>query len=75
MKYVRFVHRVEIKMAGLVGVNGVVSGLFNSVVSMLLAGVVHIFGVIESFALRFGRCKLCHFFFGLSGNAFVTISV
>ncbi|KAG9302055.1 hypothetical protein G9A89_021099 [Geosiphon pyriformis] len=58
---------------GLIGDNGVVSDLSSSIVFMLSAGVVHMFGVIESFAIRFDRHKLCHFFFGLDGDAFVTI--
>ncbi|KAG9285010.1 hypothetical protein G9A89_009820 [Geosiphon pyriformis] len=38
-------------------------------------GLFHILGVIESFAVKFGRCKLCHFFSGLSDDAFVIIDV
>ncbi|KAG9296724.1 hypothetical protein G9A89_001356 [Geosiphon pyriformis] len=72
---VRTKHKADMKKADLVGDNSVIFGLFSSVVSMLLAGVVHMFGVIKSFAIKFGRCKLCYFFSGLSGNAFVTIGV
>ncbi|KAG9284467.1 hypothetical protein G9A89_014071 [Geosiphon pyriformis] len=68
-------HRVEIEKADLAGDNSVVSDLFSCVVSMLSAGVVHMFGVIEFFAIRFERRKLCHFFSGLGGDAFVTIGV
>ncbi|KAG9289960.1 hypothetical protein G9A89_010266 [Geosiphon pyriformis] len=68
-------HRVEIEKAGLVEDNNMVSGLSNNVVSTLLAGVVYMLGVIESFAVKFGRHKLCHFFSGLSSDAFVAINV
>ncbi|KAG9296583.1 hypothetical protein G9A89_015175 [Geosiphon pyriformis] len=81
VEYIRFVvelqakHRVEMEKAELVGDNGVVSGLSSSVIFTLSASIVHMLGVIEFFAVRFGRCKLCHFFSDLSGDAFVTISV
>ncbi|KAG9287178.1 hypothetical protein G9A89_001586 [Geosiphon pyriformis] len=68
-------HRTKIEKAGLVRDNSVISGLSSSVVSMLLAGVVCMLSVIKSFAVRFGRHKLCYFFSGLSGDAFVTIGV
>ncbi|KAG9293685.1 hypothetical protein G9A89_019022 [Geosiphon pyriformis] len=68
-------HRVEMEKAGLVEDNGIVSGLSSSVVSMLLTGVVYMLGVIESFAVRFGRFKLCCFFSDLDGDAFVIIDV
>ncbi|KAG9297868.1 hypothetical protein G9A89_006809 [Geosiphon pyriformis] len=67
--------KTKIEKAGLVGDNDMISGLSSSVVSMLLAGVVCMLGVIESFAVRFGRHKLCYFFSGLSGDAFVIIDV
>ncbi|KAG9287634.1 hypothetical protein G9A89_023984 [Geosiphon pyriformis] len=68
-------HKAEMEKTGLVGDNGVVSGLSSSVVSILLTGIVHMLGVIKSFAVRFDKCKLCCFFSGLDDNAFVIISV
>ncbi|KAG9304775.1 hypothetical protein G9A89_016805 [Geosiphon pyriformis] len=52
IEYIRTKHRVEIKKTGLVGDNGVVSGLSSSIVSTLSAGVVHMLGVIKSFTIR-----------------------
>ncbi|KAG9289275.1 hypothetical protein G9A89_007520 [Geosiphon pyriformis] len=72
---VRAKYRVEMEKTGLVGDNSVVSGLSSSVVSILSAGIVHMFSVVESFAVKFGRHKLCCFFSGLDGNAFVVIDV
>ncbi|KAG9306961.1 hypothetical protein G9A89_000875 [Geosiphon pyriformis] len=68
-------HRAEMEKTDLVGDNGVISGLSSSVVFTLLAGVVCMFGVIESFAVKFDRHKLCHFFSGLGSDVFVSISV
>ncbi|KAG9307784.1 hypothetical protein G9A89_023349 [Geosiphon pyriformis] len=68
-------HKVKIEKAGLIGDNGVVSGLSSCVVSTLSAGVVCMLSVIESFVVKFGRHKLCHFFSVLGGNAFVIIDV
>ncbi|KAG9292501.1 hypothetical protein G9A89_001574 [Geosiphon pyriformis] len=75
VEYIRTKHKVKIEKTGLVEDNGVVSGLFSSVVSTLSASIVHMLGVIKSFAIRFDRCKLCHFFSGLDGDTFVTIGV
>ncbi|KAG9293614.1 hypothetical protein G9A89_005617 [Geosiphon pyriformis] len=80
VEFIRFVtiktkHRMEIEKTGLVGDNGIVSGLFSNVISTLSAGVVCMLGVIESFAVKFNRYKLCHFFSGLGSNAFVAIGV
>ncbi|KAG9286603.1 hypothetical protein G9A89_005371 [Geosiphon pyriformis] len=72
---VRTKHRAEIEKTNLVGDNGVISGLFSSIVSTLSAGIVYMLGIIESFAVKFGRHKLCCFFSDLGGDAFVTIGV
>ncbi|KAG9296452.1 hypothetical protein G9A89_015044 [Geosiphon pyriformis] len=72
---VRTKHRTEMEKADLVGDNSVISGLSRSVVFTSLAGIVCMLSVIESFAVKFGRCRLCHFFSGLGGNAFVIIDV
>ncbi|KAG9306084.1 hypothetical protein G9A89_015988 [Geosiphon pyriformis] len=71
---IRAKHRVNMEKTGLIGNNGLISGLSGSVVSRLSAGVVHMLSVIEFFAVRFGRRKLCQFFSGLDNGAFVSIS-
>ncbi|KAG9305794.1 hypothetical protein G9A89_001083 [Geosiphon pyriformis] len=72
---VRTKHRVDMEKTGLIGDNGLVSGLFGCVISRLSTGIVYMLGVIESFAVRFSRHKLCHFFSGLNGNVYVSIGV
>ncbi|KAG9295357.1 hypothetical protein G9A89_013386 [Geosiphon pyriformis] len=59
---IRTRHRIEMEKAGLVEDNDVVYGLSSNIVSTLLAGVVRMLSVIESFAVKFDRYKLCHFF-------------
>ncbi|KAG9293944.1 hypothetical protein G9A89_019282 [Geosiphon pyriformis] len=73
VKYIRAKHRVNMEKTGLVRDNGLVSDLSGGIVSKLLAEVIHMLGVIESFVIGFGRHKLCHFFSGLGGDAFVNI--
>ncbi|KAG9300424.1 hypothetical protein G9A89_010049 [Geosiphon pyriformis] len=46
-------HRVKMEKTNLVGDNSVVSGLSSNIVSMLLAGIVCMLDVIESFAVKF----------------------
>ncbi|KAG9287656.1 hypothetical protein G9A89_024006 [Geosiphon pyriformis] len=72
---VRAKHRVNMEKTGLIGDNNMISDLFHCMVSMLSIGVVYMFGVMESFAVRFSRCKLCYFFSSLDGDVFVSIDV
>ncbi|KAG9294402.1 hypothetical protein G9A89_001907 [Geosiphon pyriformis] len=66
---------VDMKKVGLVENDSVISDLSYCLVSMLSVEVVYMLRVVEFFAVRFGRCKLCHFFSGLGGNIFVSIDV
>ncbi|KAG9288191.1 hypothetical protein G9A89_020497 [Geosiphon pyriformis] len=77
VEYIKFVakHKIDIEKAGLVRNTSVVSDLFHCVIFMLSVGIVCMLGIIKSFAVRFNRCKLCHFFSSLSSDAFVSIDV
>ncbi|KAG9288973.1 hypothetical protein G9A89_015522 [Geosiphon pyriformis] len=71
---IRFKHRMDIEKTGLVKDGGMVSGLLHCLVSMLLDEIVCMLGVLESFAVNFGKHRMCYFFSGLGDNAFVSIN-
>ncbi|KAG9304070.1 hypothetical protein G9A89_005980 [Geosiphon pyriformis] len=68
-------YRVKIEAAGLVGDNTLISGLFHCINSLLSSKVVRILGVINFFAISFGRHRSCLFFSGLDGSLCVLLGI
>ncbi|KAG9299839.1 hypothetical protein G9A89_003383 [Geosiphon pyriformis] len=73
--FVKSKHKADMEKTGLADNDDIISDLSYCIVSLLLDGVVHMLGVIEFFAVSFGRHRLCHFFFGLDGDLYIEIDV
>ncbi|KAG9294853.1 hypothetical protein G9A89_008545 [Geosiphon pyriformis] len=67
--------RVCIEKAGLVGNSGMLLSLSCYVNSVLLDSVIRFLSVLKFFAVSFGYCKLCLFFFGLDSDLCINIGV
>ncbi|KAG9305285.1 hypothetical protein G9A89_007780 [Geosiphon pyriformis] len=67
--------RVHMKKAGLVGDDGVLSGLLCCADFVLSDSMVRFLGVLEFFAVSFGYHRSCLFFSGLNSSPHVNIGV
>ncbi|KAG9292017.1 hypothetical protein G9A89_017916 [Geosiphon pyriformis] len=72
---IRTKYRVNMERAGLVRNGELVSGLPCHVASALSDDMIRLLGILESFAVSFGHCQTCLFFFGLDFNLQVVIGV
>ncbi|KAG9288774.1 hypothetical protein G9A89_023071 [Geosiphon pyriformis] len=73
--FIRSKHKVNIEKTGLVKDSGIVLDLFYYMRLVLSDGVVLMFSIINFFAIRFNRHKLCCCFSGLGSDVCVHISV
>ncbi|KAG9292451.1 hypothetical protein G9A89_015321 [Geosiphon pyriformis] len=71
----RSVFRVRMEKAGLVGDDSLFSGLSHCLGFLLSDKVVRMLSIAGSFAVSFGHCRSCLFFFGLDGSLCVSIGV